>query len=182
MSDHKQPASSELSKVYSYFVIYECIMVNIVGFFTLFFQCELQDLAANYHESHPDIPKDNIESIFGHDWLEDDLNCKSREAQCLSYMVTGWLFIAGVLQIFIHFDNFRRKLFPSDPDLSRGIKIICMYSFFLCDWYWVILMYSYIDVVSWHQRVGSWVAIIGRIPFAINTNLMFKNTTKTKSN
>ena len=151
--------------------------VNVLGFFTLFFQCELQDMSKEYQSSHPEADSLQIESMFGHYWLKDDLNCKTREAQCLSYMVVGWLFIAGILQVFIHFDGFRRRLFPSDSDLPRGIKIICMFSFFLCDWFWVILMYSYIDVVSWHQRVGSWVAIIGRIPFALNTNLMFKAKT-----
>merc|ERR1712129_220155 len=128
-----------------------------------------------YASDHPELEEWKIESMFGHYWLQNDLNCKTRETQCLSYMVVGWLFIAGILQIFIHFDGFRRLFFPNDTDLSRGIKIICMFSFFLCDWFWVVLMYYYIDVVSWHQRVGSWVAIIGRIPFALNTNLMFKS-------
>ena len=53
-----------------------------------------------------------------------------------------------------------------------------MYSFFLCDWFWVALMYFYPDVVSWHQVVGSWVAIAGRVPFAMNTNRMFKSSNR----
>jgi len=66
-------------------------------------------------------------------------------------MVAGWLMIAGVLQAFINFDKLRLKFFPDDGLLyiPRGLKIVCMYSFFVCDWYWVVLMYFYRGTIGW---------------------------------
>ena len=106
--------SAELSTFYRFFVMYEVFMVNVLGFITLMFQCELQDMGQEYHAKHPEMDAFAINSMFGHFWLQSDLNCRTREAQCLSYMVVGWLFIAGVLQVFIHFDCFRRLVFPLD--------------------------------------------------------------------
>ena len=47
--------------------------------------------------------------------------------------------IAGVLQVFINFDGVRLYFFPNDglKVIPRGIKVVCMLSFFVCDWYWV---------------------------------------------
>mmetsp|Transcript_28902 Transcript_28902/g.47332 ORF Transcript_28902/g.47332 Transcript_28902/m.47332 type:complete len:184 (-) Transcript_28902:69-620(-) len=173
--------SCELSKVYKYYVIYEAIMVNLVGFVSLFFQCELQRAEANYVASHPNTNEKELDLMFLHFWLKGDYNCSTRSAHCLSYMICGWLFIAGTLQIFINFDGLRRKLFPSDTDLPRSIKIICMYSFFICDWYWVVLMYFYRDVIGYQQIVGSMLDILLRVPFAINNNLMFKKSARLPS-
>ena len=47
--------SSELSEIYKIYVAYECILINLVGFGTLFFQCELQHMEAQFKESHPDM-------------------------------------------------------------------------------------------------------------------------------
>ena len=45
---------AELSEIYKIYVAYECILINLVGFGTLFFQCELQSWEASYEKSHPD--------------------------------------------------------------------------------------------------------------------------------
>ena len=91
--------SAELSWVYTVYVVYEAILINLVGFFTLLFQCELQGLAAYIKRSYPWIPTIVVESATGHYWLQGDLNCSTPAAHSLTYMVAGWVFIAGVLQV-----------------------------------------------------------------------------------
>jgi len=167
--------SAELSTIYKVYVAYECILINLLGFFTLFFQCELQGLEAKYLESHPDTPQIVADSLFGHYWLQGDLNCTTDVAKCLSKMVCGWLMIAGLLQVFINFDSLRKRLFPDDWDCPRGIKTCCMYCYFICDWYWVVLMYVYRDTISWQQIFGSALDILLRLPFAFKPSRMFKN-------
>merc|ERR1711997_1221345 len=145
-------ADGELSKVYKYYVAYECILVNVVGFITLFFQCELQNLQQIVEQKFPNstLVEWEWESLFGHYWLNGDLNCSTRSAHSLTYMVAGWLMIAGVLQLFINFDNLRQQFFPNTNEnviLPKSIKLVCMYVFFICDWYWVVLMVFYRDVI-----------------------------------
>lgn len=65
---------------------------------TLFFQCELQDLEKSFQAAHPDVSQTEADAIFGHYWLDGDLNCSTPAARCLTYMVCGWLMIAGILQ------------------------------------------------------------------------------------
>ena len=92
-SDAKAPRttpSAELNWVYTIYVTYEAILINLVGFFTLIFQCELQDLAATIEAHFPWIPKLLVESATGHYWLQGDLNCSTPSARCLTYMVAGW--------------------------------------------------------------------------------------------
>ena len=176
----KKPAaddpSAKLSLIYRIYVAYECIVVNLLGFFTLAFQCELQRLEARYRVAHPTVSNMTTEVLFGHFWLQGDLNCSTPAAHCLTYMVVGWLMIAGVLQAFINFDGLRKKVFPSDVPAPRGIKIICLYAFFVCDWFWVVLMVVYRDVIGWQQIAGSLVDILLRLPFVFNTSLMFKKS------
>jgi len=120
------------------------------------------------------------DSLFGHYWLQDELNCDTRSAHCLTYMVAGWLMIAGILQLFINFDNLRQKVFPESNGnviLPKSIKLICMYIFFVCDWYWVVLMVKYKDVIGWQQIIGSAVDIAIRLVFVTNPNLMFATET-----
>ena len=169
----KQP-SSELSTFYFWYVVYECVLINLVGFFTLFFQCELQNWENALLKHFPMIPKWMADNIFGHYWLNGDLNCSTPAAHCLTYMVCGWLMIAGILQVFINFDELRKKVFKDDWDCPRGLKKICMYSFFICDWYWVVLMYAYRGTIGWQQIVGSVIDIAIRLIFVTNTNRMFK--------
>ena len=69
--------SSELSEIYKIYVAYECILINLVGFGTLFFQCELQAWEAKFKESHPDVSDMNADIMFGHFWLKGDLNCST---------------------------------------------------------------------------------------------------------
>lgn len=171
----KADNSAQLSTIYAIYVTYECVLVNLVGFVTLFFQCELQRGEASFVAKHPSIPKIAADSIFGHFWLDGDLNCSTPAAHCLTYMVAGWLMIAGVLQVFVNFDGLRRKIFGTDWDCPRGIKIICMYAFFVCDWYWVVLMYAYRATIGWQQIAGSAIDIALRLAFAFNTSRMFKN-------
>merc|ERR1712070_971740 len=107
-------SSAELSTIYKYYVIWECIAINVVGFFTLAFQCPLQTLEKEYLASHPDVPQAQADSMFGHFWLKGDLNCSTPAARCLTFMVVGWLVIASLLQAFVNFDDLRQKFFPSD--------------------------------------------------------------------
>jgi len=176
----KPKQDGELSPVYWWYVAYECVLINLVGFVTLFFQCELQELEREAIKANPDSPYGEFEwnSLFGHYWLRKDYNCNTRSAQALTYMVAGWLMIAGVLQLFINYDGLRQTMFPKSNNnmvLPRSIKLICMYVFFICDWYWVILMYYYQDVIGWHQIVGSAVDIAIRLLFVACPSLMFKN-------
>ena len=168
--------SAELSTIYRIYVIYECIMVNLLGFFTLAFQCELQKLEVWFRSSFPAVSQTAADALFGHFWLQGDLNCSTPAARCLTYMVVGWLMIAGILQAFINFDGLRKRFFPSDVTAPRGIKTICMYSFFICDWYWVILMVLFRHVIGWQQIVGSLIDIFLRLPFAFKPSLMFKES------
>ena len=80
---NKQPQSNtgELSAIYYFYVIYECILINIIGFVTLFFQCELQNIEDSVETKYG--PQFNItqwewDSLFGHYWLKHDLNCNTR--------------------------------------------------------------------------------------------------------
>merc|ERR1712194_127215 len=174
-----EPAAT-LSNIYWYYVLYECLAVNLVGFFTLFFQCELQSLAKLFVAHFPNVKAGNVELLFGHFWLDGDLNCSTPSAHCLTYMIAGWLFIAGVLQIFINFDGFRKKILShfkvaaDEYDCPRGIKVICMYSYFVCDWYWVVLMFHYRATIGWQQIVGSAFDILLRLAFAFKPSRMFK--------
>jgi len=173
-----------LSPVYKFYVAFECILINLVGFVTLFFQCQLQDLENQAKEAYPNANLTDTEwdSIFGHYWLKGDLNCSTRQAHALTYMVSGWLMIAGILQLFINFDDLRQSIFPASNGfvvLPKSIKIICMYIFFVCDWYWVALMYSYSDVIGWQQIIGSLFDIALRLPFVTNPSFMFQNDDET---
>lgn len=69
--------SSELSTVYKYYVLFECLLINTVGFFTLFFQCELQVLEVEFLKLYPTTNQMLADLLFGHFWLKDDLNCNS---------------------------------------------------------------------------------------------------------
>ena len=165
--------SSKLSPLYKVYVLYECILINLVGFVTLFFQCSLQSLEGRFLNAFPNVSRTAADAIFGHFWLKENLNCATREAHCLTFMIAGWLMIAGVLQVFINFDDFRRLFFGRDADCPRGIKKACMYAFFVCDWYWVVLMIYYRDVIGWQQIVGSAVDIAFRLYFVTNPDRMF---------
>ena len=90
-------SDGELSQIYKYYVLYECVLINLVGFVTLFFQCELQQLEEMVQNQHPNSSMAQWEwdSLFGHFWLQEDFNCSTRSAHCLTYMVSGWLMIAG---------------------------------------------------------------------------------------
>ena len=76
--------------------------------------------------------------------------------------------------MFINFDNLRKRFYGGDWDCPRGIKIVCLYSYFVCDWYWVYLMYQYRGVVGYQQIVGSMIDILMRLYFVFNTNNCFK--------
>mmetsp|Transcript_12999 Transcript_12999/g.25495 ORF Transcript_12999/g.25495 Transcript_12999/m.25495 type:complete len:212 (+) Transcript_12999:167-802(+) len=165
-----------LSRVYRLYVLYECILVNLLGFFTLFFQCELQGLEQRFLHAFPSTPKWIADSLFGHFWLQGDLNCDTRASRCLTYMIAGWLLIAGTLQVFINFDGLRQRIFRSDWQAPRGLKILCMYIFFVCDWYWVVLMVLFRDVIGWQQIVGSAIDILLRLPFAFKPARMFESS------
>ena len=96
-------------------------------------------------------------------------------------MVAGWLMIAAILQVFINFDDLRRWAFgDSDWDCPRGIKKCCLYSYFICDWYWVILMWDFYAVVGYQQIVGSAFDIALRLYFVYNTDRCFKNNPTVK--
>ena len=100
LTDDPAPSdSAELSTWYRRYVIYECILVNLVGFITLFFQCDLQRLEAVFLVNHPYVPQKEADTIFGHFWLSGNLNCEDDAAHCLTKMVCGWLMIAGLLQV-----------------------------------------------------------------------------------
>ena len=90
-------SDGELSQIYKYYVLYECVLINLVGFVTLFFQCELQQLEEMVQHQYPNSSMAQWEwdSLFGHFWLQEDFNCSTRSAHCLTYMVSGWLMIAG---------------------------------------------------------------------------------------
>lgn len=164
-----------LAFIYKLYVVYECVLINLVGFGTLVLQCPLQTLESKFLETHPSVPQKLADLAFGHFWLQGEENCATREAQCLTLMIAGWLFIAGVLQIFVNFDGLRQKIFKDDWESPRGLKIVCMYSFFICDWYWVVLMYFYRDVIGWQQIAGSAFDIALRVAFALKPARMFKN-------
>lgn len=178
--------SAELSFIYWAYVIWEAILINLLGFVTLFWQCELQAAEEKFLERFPFVPKIAADNVFGHYWLNDDLNCSTPAARCLTYMVTGWLMIAGLLQVFINFDGLRRsivrpfyapgKVALQEWDCPRGIKILCMYAYFLCDWFWVVLMYHFRDTIGWQQIVGSAVDIAIRLYFVTKPSRMFKNS------
>mmetsp|Transcript_9444 Transcript_9444/g.30826 ORF Transcript_9444/g.30826 Transcript_9444/m.30826 type:complete len:136 (+) Transcript_9444:825-1232(+) len=89
-------------------------------------------------------------------------------------MIAGWLFIASTLQVFVNLDDLRRRLFPKDDLDPRGIKIVCLYAFFICDWYWVALMAYFRDVITVQQFVGSAVDIAIRLYFVADTDRIFK--------
>ena len=123
------------------------------------------------------------DAIFGHFWLKGDLNCSTPAGHCLTYMTAGWLMIAALLQVFINFDGLRRRVFgASDWDCPRGIKKACLYSYFLCDWYWVVLMYMFRGVVGYHQIVGSLFDIALRLYFVFNTDHCFKYNPRSNRN
>ena len=85
-------------------------------------------------------------------------------------------FLTGILQLFINFDSLRQRVFPKSNDnviLPQSMKKICLYIFFVCDWYWVVLMYFYDDVIGWQQMAGSALDIAIRLIFVFRPSLMF---------
>ena len=150
-------------------------MINLVGFVTLFFQCELQGLESFLQERFPNtigaMPQWILDTLLGHYWMQDDLNCQTANTHCLTYMIAGWLMIAGVLQAYINFDT---QLLDGAV-VPRSLKILCMHIFFLCDMYWIVLMIHYRDVIGWHQIVGSLFDIFIRLFFVTKPSRMFKN-------
>lgn len=166
--------SSRLSKWYRWYVIYETVLINALGFVTLFFQCQLQDAEAGFLRRFPEVSSTVADNLFGRYWLKGDLNCAEPAERCLTYMVCGWLMIAGVLQVFINFDGVREQFFRNDFDTPRSIKIVCMLIFFACDWYWVVLMIIYRDVIGWQQIVGSAFDIVIRLYFVTDPSRCFE--------
>jgi len=150
-------------------------MINFVGFLTLIFQCELQDLEGYLQERFPDtvgrLPQWILDTVLGHYWMDDDLNCATSNAHCLTYMIAGWLMIAGVLQAYINFDQ---QLMGAV--VPRSLKVLCMHIYFLCDWYWVVLMVFYRGIIGWHQIVGSLFDIFIRLYFVTKPSRMFKSS------
>ena len=168
--------SSDLSRLYKAYVLGEAILINVVGFLTLVFQCSLQRLEAAFLHRHPDCPQALADVLFGHFWLRDSLNCDTAAAHALTCMVAGWLFIASTLQIFVNFDSLRRSIFPTDENAPRGVKLICLYAFFLCDWFWVVLMFYFRDVITSQQIIGSAIDIIIRLYFVADTDRIFSSS------
>ena len=94
-------------------------------------------------------------------------------------IITSIFIETGILQLFINFDSLRQRFFPKSNDnviLPQSIKKICLYIFFICDWYWVVLMYFYNDVIGWQQMAGSALDIAIRLVFVFRPSLMFDNS------
>ena len=94
-------------------------------------------------------------------------------------IITAIFIETGILQLFINFDSLRQRFFPKSNDnviLPQSIKKICLYIFFICDWYWVVLMYFYNDVIGWQQMAGSALDIAIRLVFVFRPSLMFDNS------
>ena len=150
-------------------------MINFVGFLTLFFQCELQHLEDFLQDKFPNtigrMPQWILDTLTGHYWLQDDLNCESPSAHCLTYMIAGWLMIAGILQAYINFDV---QLLGASI-VPRSLKIVCMHTYFACDMYWIVLMTFYRHTIGWHQIVGSLFDIFIRLFFVVKPSRMFSD-------
>ena len=68
-------------------------------------------------------------------------------------MIAGWIALAGVLQAALNFDT----------RVAASTKQHALYAFFLCDIYWLPLMWLYQDVIHYNHIVGSIFTIFLRL-------------------
>lgn len=150
-----------LTNVYLAFVIFEIVMINGLGFISLMFQNVLQRLSARFITQNRIQQTWKADPLFLRFWTTVDATC--REIQFFHYLIAGWLAIAGILQALIHFYN----------DSPPGLKRACLFTFFGCDIFWIVLMITHRDLFKWTHVYGSIVTISLRIPFVIAPRLMF---------
>ena len=141
-----------LNPQYKKFCMFESIAINGVGCTSLVFQDTLRE-NTNYPGLYeywftPPIPQTESEYL-------------------MAFMIAAWLTTAGLLQAFINFD----------PLVPKRTKLAALYSFFLCDWLWIILMIKYTELFSIYHIVGSMYTIAIRTKFIVSPHLLFQNST-----
>ena len=72
-------------------------------------------------------------------------------------MIAGWIALAGVLQAALNFDT----------RVAASTKQHALYAFFLCDIYWLPLMWLFQDVIHYNHIVGSIFTIFLRLTFVL---------------
>lgn len=143
-----------LSKPYLNFCRLETSAINAVGFTTLTFQEQLRE--------NCDIPQ------LYEFWLNKPIPETEGEV-VLSFMMAGWIGVAGILQAAINFDN----------NVPAKTKLISLYTFGLCDWFWVLLIIQHFHVFSFYHVVGSLYIIWRRLEYMLNPEKCFIEQNKT---
>ena len=151
----------ELSTPYLIFTLFETVMINGVGFFSLIFQPYLQKTAKKYQEK-TGLESWKIDALFGLFWTTTDATSDS--IYLLHLIVAGWLGIAGILQAGINFFT----------NVSFELRLLCLYTFFLCDMFWIAIMIVYSKQFKWTHKWGSVFTILCRLPFVFIPTLITK--------
>ena len=131
-----------LTPSYSAFCTFETVAINGVGCGSLVLQDQLA-ASCPYPGLYefwfaPPIPISEL----------DHLMC---------FMIAGWLFVAGVLQGVINFDE----------KVPIRTKLTALYAFAGCDVAWIVLMVVYTKYFSIYHIVGSVFTIYQRTRFWI---------------
>merc|ERR1711862_405658 len=125
---------------------------QLVGFSTLVFQAEIANLI------HPGRNATFEEEKMYQFWVyHDPLPWNTRKEYILALMVAGWIFLAGTLHALINFD----------PRVCAQAKLYAFWSFFVCDWFWMVLMYNAPDIIHISHIQGSAFVVVIRLIFAI---------------
>ena len=133
---------------YARFCAFETCAINGVGCTSLVFQTQLRDVCPypglyEYWFSPP-IPATDTEFL-------------------MTFMIAGWLAVAGVLQAAINFDE-------CVPVRTKWTAVVC---FAACDVAWIALMIKYTALFSAYHIVGSVYTIGQRAYFLAHPDELF---------
>jgi hypothetical protein len=140
-------------------------MINFVGFTSLILQPLLQKGARRFLQRRG-VEKSaewRVDPLFGLFWTTADASDPT--IYLFHLIVAGWVGIAGILQALINFST----------EISFEMKRACLFTFFVCDLFWIGLMASFRDQFKWTHIWGSAVTIAWRLPFVLFPSLMLKH-------
>ena len=141
-----------LAPKYRNFCIFESVAINGVGCTSLTLQDTLRE-----HLPHPG---------FYEYWFSNQIS-QTEPEHLMIFMIAGWLFTAGSLQAFINFDL----------KVPRRTKLGALYTFFVCDLIWIVLMIEYTKFFSMYHIVGSMYTITQRTQFVFHPQQIFIDAT-----
>ena len=147
----KFPLTRKLSPTYRSFCLFETVAINSIGCGSLAFQNQLRDAL--------DYP-----GLYQY-WFVAPI--PSTEAELLlSYMLAGWLAVAGILQGAINLNDHS----------SKNLKYIALYTFGACDWLWIILIMQHMKLLSLYHIIGTIITVSIRQQYLVAPHKIFDDS------